>query len=343
MSDMQILENVVLFDFLIGGSTGEKTVESDDFIREVGKMMPKGSFSWVSKYRSDAKRETLKVGVARRVENRIRGYFVPMAKATDLSARLKEIQKEFDEEKAAFLKRLPDTIDKWASAPENAGFTKSGQLRSDLIRQHAPTASDLDRLLRFSLSAIRVQSAGYFGEEDTLNSEVKGLTGQAAYEISEDARKSWSGANSSGGDKTTSRVLGLVKRIREKADSMSILSTKFTELRDMADNLLATVPSTGTIEGHAFFLVSGFLSFCLRPENILGEHSTIADAQMAAAGDDSLDANVIENKEENCGSAEDEGPLNIEAQPEFEFSPMPDNVVVPHIPAPHTQPQVLEF
>jgi hypothetical protein len=38
--DMQILKDVVLMDFIIGGSTGEKSVGGDDFIREMGKMLP---------------------------------------------------------------------------------------------------------------------------------------------------------------------------------------------------------------------------------------------------------------------------------------------------------------
>lgn len=79
--DMNVLQNMTLIDFIIGGSTGEKTTSGDDFERKVGKMLPKGTFTWISKYRSQAKRELLKFGAARKVDNRIRGYFVPMEHA----------------------------------------------------------------------------------------------------------------------------------------------------------------------------------------------------------------------------------------------------------------------
>ncbi|AET95517.1 hypothetical protein BSFA1_81930 (plasmid) [Burkholderia sp. SFA1] len=274
VAEMQVLNNVALFDFIIGGSTGEKTVEADDFIREVGKMLPRGTFSWVSKYRSEAKREILKVGVARRVNNRVRGYFVPLEQAGSLSTKLKKIKADFQAEKSKFLANLPIIIEDWANSPVNSGVTSSGQSRATLIRQHAPKREDLDRLLSFDTSAIRVGSTEFFGADDALQTEVKGLVGQAALEIADDVKKSWKGPNAG---RTSSRVLGLIRRIRNKAVAMGVLSPKFSRLAEMCDKVLSAVPEGQNIEGIEFLMVSSLLSRCMKPEDILAEDSVKFD------------------------------------------------------------------
>lgn len=273
-NEMSILKDVVLFDFIIGGSTGEKTVEADDFIREVGKMLPRGTFSWVSKYRSEAKREILKVGVARRVNNRVRGYFVPLNEAAGLSSKLKDVKAGFMKEKSDFLANLAKIVEEWASSPVNASSTNNGSTRADLIRKHAPKKDDLDRLLSFDISAIGIQSTGFFGEDDALHAEVKGLVGQAALEIAEDVRKSWKGPTAG---RTSSRVLGLIRRIRNKADAMGVLSAKFSRLAEVCDEVLKAVPEGQNIEGVQFLIVASLLSRCMKAENILSEDSVKFD------------------------------------------------------------------
>ncbi|WP_425953142.1 DUF3150 domain-containing protein [Ralstonia pseudosolanacearum] len=322
LSDMQVLNDVVLFDFIIGGSTGEKTVENDDFIREVGKMLPKGTFSWVSKYRSEAKREILKVGVARRVNNRLRGYFVPLGQAAGLSDKLKKIKEGFAAEKADFLQNLPQIIEDWANHKDNEVVTKEGgPTRADLIRIHAPQREDLDRLLSFDASAIRVQSTGYFGEDDALHSEVKGLVGQAALEISEDVRKSWKGPAAG---RTSSRVLGLIRRIRHKAEAMGVLSPKFSRLADVCDKVLSAVPEGQNIEGVEFLMVSSLLSRCMKAENILSEDSVKFDPlelqQLATAGVQPATASDAQSAQLD---------LVVDAQPPKEEAPQVSTVVEP--------------
>lgn len=270
METMNVLNEMVLVDFIVGGSTGEKTTAADDFMREVGKMLPKGAFSWVSKYRTLAKREILKVGVARRVNNRVRGYFVELKSAPALTDKLKVIKTDFLKEKAEFLQKLPTIVNDWASHPDNQAATKGGTLRADLIRLHAPSVADLDRVLSFDVSAIQLQQTSFFGEDDALKTEVNGLVGQAALEIAEDVKKSWKGP---AGGRTSSRVLGLVRRIRNKANAVAVLSPKFENLRRMCDDVLQSAPGEGLIEGIAFLQVSALLGFCTEPENILADQA----------------------------------------------------------------------
>lgn len=272
---VQILQDVVLFDYIIGGSTGEKTVEADDFIREVGKTLPSGTFAWVNKYRAEAKREILKVGVSRRVNNRVRGYFVPTAHAQGLAQVLKQIKDKYLTEKKTFLAELPGKVEEWANAPENVGVSKpGGRTRAELIRLHAPQQGVLEKMLTFDISAIRINDTNYFGEDDALQQEVKGLVGQAAFEISEDVRRSWSGPKKGN---TTSRVLGLVRRVQDKAEAMSVLSSKFGNLAKLCGEVLAAVPTGQNIEGVAFIQVSSLLQFCMDPEKIIGDQATEFD------------------------------------------------------------------
>lgn len=290
---ISILKDVVLFDYIVGGSTGEKTVDADDFIREVGKMLPSGSFAWVSKYRSEAKREILKVGVSRRVNNRVRGYFVPTQHAQDLAVVLNNIKAKYFAEKTVFLDSLAAKVEEWASSSVNSGTTQGGKSRADLIRQHAPQRAVLEKLLTFDTSAIRISDTSYFGESDALQTEVKGLVGQAAVEIAEDVNRSWSRKNTG---KTTSRILGLVRRVQDKAEAMSVLSSKFDNLAKMCASVLSVVPSGQSIEGVAFIQVSGLLSFCMDPEKILGVQSTEfdpLDVDAASVLPGVTDANIL--------------------------------------------------
>lgn len=268
--DMNVLQNMTLIDFIIGGSTGEKTTSGDDFERKVGKMLPKGTFTWISKYRSQAKRELLKFGAARKVDNRIRGYFVPMEHAAGRAKVLNEIKAEYLKEKAEFLDKLPTIVEDWASKEENQVVTSTGALRADLIRAHAPKREELERLLSFSVSSVMLQATGFFGEDDALNKEVGGLAGQAAIEIAEDVNKSW---KSNTLERTTHRTLSLVRRICQKASAMGVLSTKFHNLERMCKQVLEAIPAKGTIEGVEFLQLSALLNFCSDPDNILDEQA----------------------------------------------------------------------
>ena len=154
--DMNVLKEVALFDFIIGGCTGEKTTSADEFERKVGKLLPTGTFTWISKFRTQAKRALLNVGTARKVDNRVRGYFVPIKHAPSVSAKLKDIRAEYLKEKAAFLDRLPTEVETWANDEKNQVVTSTGALRADLIRAHAPKREDIDRLLNFSVSSVMI-------------------------------------------------------------------------------------------------------------------------------------------------------------------------------------------
>jgi len=173
------------------------------------------------------------------------------------------------------LAELPAKVEEWANAPENAGVTKAGgKTRAELIRQHAPQHGVLEKMLTFDISAIRINDTNYFGEDDALQQEVKGLVGQAAFEISEDVRKSWSGPKKGN---TTSRVLGLVRRVQDKAEAMSVLSSKFGNLAKLCGEVLAAVPTGQNIEGVAFIQVSSLLSLCMDPDKIIGDQATAFD------------------------------------------------------------------
>ena len=336
METMNVLNEMVLVDFIVGGSTGEKTTAADDFMREVGKMLPKGAFSWVSKYRTLAKREILKVGAARRVNHRVRGYFVPVAYASDLSSKLKAIKSEFLKEKGEFLLKLPTIVSDWANHPDNQVETKGGTLRADLIRLHAPSVTDLDRVLTFDVSAVQLQQTTFFGEDDALKTEVKGLVGQAALEISEDVKKSWKGP---AGGRTSSRVLGLVRRIRNKACAMAVLSPKFENLQRMCDDVLKSAPGEGLIEGLSFLQVSALLGFCTEPENILADQ---------AIDFDPLDVAVQEEPQATAPATSlelvfEQQPADVPAEPPVAISEPEAVAVEPTVQADESTSAVLVF
>lgn len=288
-SVVQILRSVVLFDYVIEGGSAEKTIESGPFVREVGRMLPKKTFSWMSTYRSRAARACLEVGTAHIMGGRVCGYFVPMEKAKDLARRLNEIREGFMERREEFLAGYPRLVEDWASAPQNDTFTPSGKKVSDLIRQFAPSVVEMEKAVQFWISATRIESAGIFGDQDAVVGEVRGLAGQAAQEIANDVLQSWAGSHRSS---TTARVLGLIRRIRTKAEAMQVLSVKFTELAEMCTKVLAAVPAAGSIDGIAFLQVSALLDFCSSPANILRDHAIPFDPLDVSPADAAPDVDV---------------------------------------------------
>ncbi|WP_413460786.1 DUF3150 domain-containing protein [Herbaspirillum huttiense] len=266
--DMQILKDVVLMDFIIGGSTGEKSVGGDDFIREMGKMLPPNATSWVAKYRSEAKREIMKTGTARRIETRTRGYFVPLAHARAVADALSDIKKRFLAEKADFLNNLETIIDAWAEHEDNQVKVKDDKTRGEMIRENAPSRLELDKALTFNISAITLGTTDIFGADDALQAEVKGLVGNAAMEIAEDVTRSW---KSSSATKASQKVFGLIRRIHVKASAMTVLSPKFDRLAEICKEVLANIPPGSNLSGMNYLVISSLLRQCSDARTILSD------------------------------------------------------------------------
>jgi len=133
----------------------------------------------------------------------------------------------------------------------------------------------LKKMLTFDISAIRINDTNYFGEDDALQQEGEGgwlvrllLRSPKMFESPGQVRRK---AN------TTSRVLGLVRRVQDKAEAMSVLSSKFGNLAKLCGEVLAAVPTGQNIEGVAFIQVSSLLSFCMDPDKIIGDQATNFD------------------------------------------------------------------
>ncbi len=179
-------------------------------------------------------------------------------------------------------------------------------------------------MLTFDTSAIRINDTSYFGEDDALQKEVKGLVGQAALEIAEDVNRSWT---RKGNGKTTSRILGLIRRVQDKAEAMSVLSSKFSNLEKMCASVLAAVPSGPSIEGLAYIQVSSLLSFCMDPEKILGDHATEFDPLSVEASDP---ASVVDQDNAFFSNS---APSSVQPQVEHdEVTIVPEVSVIPPLP-----------
>jgi hypothetical protein len=179
-------------------------------------------------------------------------------------AKANEIQTEWEQETQAFLKEYPDHILDWANAhPE----------WKDKILQSAPAVAEIEKRIQFNIRAFKVATPvpGDNQFDGNLTEELAGIAGQVVQEIAQDVKGTWKGGPESGvaGDRTTQAVKRLLKRVSDKAESLSFVDTRLSKIAKLVSTTAATLPSTGTIEGRDYLMVKGLMDMLLDPKALL--------------------------------------------------------------------------
>lgn len=175
-----------------------------------------------------------------------------------------QIQQEWEQECQKFLAEYPDHILEWANAHTEW---------KEKILASAPAVQEIAKRIRFSIRAFKVATPtiGDAVFDGGLVDELAGIAGQVMQEISQDVKNTWKGGPETGvaGDRTTQAMHRLLKRISEKAESLSFVDTRLSKVAKLVSTTAAALPCAGVIDGRDYLMVKGLMDMLLDPKSLL--------------------------------------------------------------------------
>lgn len=177
-----------------------------------------------------------------------------------------EIKKEWEQETQKFLEEYPDHILEWANAHKEW---------KEKILESAPAKDDIAKRIQFCIRAFKVATPvpGNVDFDGGLCDEISGMAGQVMSEISQDVKNTWKGGPETGvaGDRTTQAVHRLLKRVADKAESLSFIDTRLSKVAKLVGSTAKALPSAGTIDGREYLMVKGLMDMLLDPKQLLDQ------------------------------------------------------------------------
>ncbi|MBZ0295831.1 MAG: DUF3150 domain-containing protein [Anaerolineae bacterium] len=203
------------------------------------------------------------------------GYAVPDESVAPLLAELAEITAKVNQEKIELMDKWGERLTEWEKEHPSVAKWKS----------RFPSASHAERQIGASVAAYKIEPKADMpaAVEDGIASEVKGLAAQVIEEIAQDVRDTWK----PGAVKASQRIKGLLRRITEKARSLSFLDGhRLGNLARLVEETIAKLPPTGAIEGNDFLVLSGLMTILESPRRMLEGNLTInmVEEQAEAVG-----------------------------------------------------------
>lgn len=210
---------------------------------------------WAACHKGQAHAACMKIGT-----RFLGGYAIPELKFKELQEELKEASDLYMAGREKFLGELTQAVDDWANShPEH---------KSDILAKR-PDHAYVSRQLRFRVAAFRVSPEELaVGLNDGIENEVGSMVWSIACEIAQDVKASW---NPIAG-RVTQRARGLLKRIAAKTDGLSFVSYKIARIRDLINQVDASLPANGHIEGKEFMMMQGLISLLGDPRQLLSDN-----------------------------------------------------------------------
>lgn len=182
--------------------------------------------------KKEAHREASRIGV-----RFLGGYAIASSKAEELCKLLDDIRERFTEARDKFIKAYDSEIDEWVA--KHPGWQES-------IRSVVPAAAYVESRIGFEYQAFEVRPTGV--AEASLDRAVSGLAGQLYHEVAKEAFDYYD-ISLCGKPYGTQKTLRPLRSIRSKLDGLSFIDGKVGPIISMIDHVLASMPTTGRIEG----------------------------------------------------------------------------------------------
>ena len=156
-------------------------------------------------------------------------WLVPLSNIDALMVEMKKSQEAFEEEKAEFIRKLPENL--------NAQIAANPADREHILAA-APNAANLESSIRISWVRhnLDVDAIENYG----LEREFDSVAEQAAWEIAQDVKTS-----TGTGSRYSKSTLEVLTRAAQKADSFGFLSESLAALKPAVDKLKASVNVNG--------------------------------------------------------------------------------------------------
>lgn len=261
---------VTLIDPLVEGIEGTSALD----MKTLGISLPKdvytnGQRRWlnpkdlafIKKYRAQIRREMRRYGLKFGSV-----YIVPDEHLENARNALQEIRRDFESERDTFVDSLDIKIRKWADAhPEHA----------DSIRNSALSAGQVRNRIIYSLREYEIEIGTDADGNIVDKAMTAGLEHQLAAEIASLVRDGW---RDKAEKKTTRKSLALLDKVMQKVRALSFIAPGMaTDLLDMANDVVASLPKKGAIEGKDYLRLEGLFTFLSDPVKLLGGKVQIED------------------------------------------------------------------
>lgn len=259
---MQILSQVVIIILNVNLWSGRKKLCPEDLAAngiEVDKLPPQALASLgtkriispdalnpFSKLKREAERICLSKGV-----RFLGGYAIPKDLVDSLIEELKDIKNRFAAEKAAFLSKYDEEVNKWIeeNPPEWAS----------VIRAAVESSAVIAGRTSFNFAPVAVDSPNGMEENEGLKEEACGLVGQLYHEVRVAAKQAFE-TTFVGRREVNRKALRPIASIKVKLQGLAFLDPDtIAETISTIDEIIGKIPKTGPIAGSNLDMIAGLV------------------------------------------------------------------------------------
>ena len=220
--------------------------------------------------RAAARRACLAVGV-----RFLGGYLVPVTRAQPLLDRLDQFAGQFEEARRTFLAGFETRLDDWIQAhPGWSALLTAGRISRETVAGR----------LGFAVQAVQLADPTGAVQHPGLDRAVGGLAetlfrdvGVMAGEVLEQSLL--------GRTQVTRRALRPLVALRDKLDGLSFLDHRVRPVVGAIDDLLASLPRRGPLQGRDLEALIGFLSVVEQPARLKAHGARLRAAESGGTGD----------------------------------------------------------
>lgn len=251
----EILSKLVVVSLSISLWTGRKKLSPEDLGLDFSKLPPEKLATLGSKKICDPEKLAVFSALKRRAERQceavgvrfLGGYAIPEDKADEVMKILDGVRDEFEKEKQEFLSEYDRSLREWIDAnPE----------WSSIIEKGVEPASTAARRLGFAVQAFKVKNID--GLDKGLSEHASTLSERLIYEINQQARQAWE-ESYKGRPSVTRKALRPIKSMLDKLRGLEFLSPYLLTLAVQVEEVLASLPKSGPIEGRNLTSLIGIL------------------------------------------------------------------------------------
>ncbi|UDQ98282.1 DUF3150 domain-containing protein [Lentisphaerota bacterium WC36G] len=187
------------------------------------------------------------------------GWGVPMAKADEIVAELKNIQTEFMTAKSAFIKNYDKAVKNWI---------KNNSEWENMIKNSVVSSNYVAGKIDFIFQLFEVKNNATDNLNTGLNYEVSNLGNRLFDEVAKQAQQAYD-KSFKGKSNVTRKALSPLKLIRHKLSGLSFTEPHVCAVVSLIDNVLTCIPKRGAIKGENLEMLKKLLELIAEKQTLL--------------------------------------------------------------------------
>jgi len=216
------------------------------------------------------------------------GYAIPVGRMAELKEKLDALMSKGRELKNELLDGLTQAVEEWKE--KNPGWEA-------LIDRADINPETVGRAISFSWQVYNI--APVEGQEEGLEAEINGLSGQLRQEIQTEARLLWKNSVQ-GKAEVTQRTLRPIRAMGKKLNGLAFLEPDLEDLVKEISDVLETLPKKGPIRGRHLAAVCGIVGLL----GNIPDAKTMAEAAVKAEEEAAQKAIALKQQDSLLGSVE---------------------------------------